>query len=162
MSSNILYMLNLVRISNFQLENLGKFEEVFEWRTPLGIIVAQELTEVRNFHLESIFSTLQLIKKERNRYIDAITAFIKLANSIGLQQFTGDLNIFPSGYNFSNKTICFTRIPRETLAKHSSIFFYLGESESQIFAHAIQALNHSELDKGYKSIHVLLLLYNGL
>ena len=89
MASNILCMLNLIRFSNVKSENLGKFEEVFEWRTELGKFVAAELTEIRDDFLNSVFERLNQIKKERNRYIEAISAFVQLLNSIGLQQFTG-------------------------------------------------------------------------
>ena len=89
MASNILCMLNLIRFSNVKSENLGKFEEVFEWRTELGKYVAAESTEIRDDFLNSVFERLNQIKKERNRYVEAISAFVQLLNAIGLQQFTG-------------------------------------------------------------------------
>lgn len=89
MASNILCMLNLIRFSNVKSENLGKFEEVFEWRTELGKFVATELTEIRDDFLNSVFERLDQIRKEKNRYVEAISAFVQLLNSIGFQQFTG-------------------------------------------------------------------------
>ena len=57
--------LKLVKLSSVNQANLVSFTEFFEWRTPLGQIVAENLTKFRDGKLKLITDNVDKIMKER-------------------------------------------------------------------------------------------------